>query len=43
MWAILMLTIAQPAPPAIRLTLEPGTVCATAATINGKRYRAEAI
>jgi hypothetical protein len=33
MWAILMLTLAQPAPPAIRLTLEPGTVCATAATI----------
>lgn len=33
MWAILMLTIAQPAPPAIRLTLEPGTVCATTATI----------
>jgi hypothetical protein len=29
MWAILMLTLAQPAPPAIRLTLEPGTTCAT--------------
>ena len=33
MWAILMLTLAQPAPPAIRLTLEPGTVCATARDI----------
>lgn len=28
-----MLTIAQPAPPAIRQTLEPGTVCATARDI----------